>query len=270
MGNTYLNTTGANDYMTGSLPQAPSKSANLLDGSGYFFTQSKPQYDTLTASEVLNVLDYGVSNDATGDQTAAINAVLASANGQLVFFPFGIYTVEGTIIVPTGSQIAGEAWSQIMATGSNFSDINDPQVMVQVGQLGDVGSVEITDLLFTVSGPTAGAILMEWNIQEETQGSAAMWDSHFRVGGALGSSLQADNCPKLDSVNPICIAATLLLHITSEASGYFENMWAWVADDDMCVLLPNCPGSKLTVIRDTPAQTPQISVYAARVSSPVS
>jgi glucan 1,3-beta-glucosidase len=25
----------------------------------------------------------------------------------------------------------------------------------------------------------------------------------------------------------------MMLHITSESSGYFENMWAWVADHDL-------------------------------------
>ena len=45
----------------------------------------------------------------------------------------------------------------------------------RVGNEGDVGSVEISDMLFTVKGPTAGAILMEWNIHEGTQGSGKKW-----------------------------------------------------------------------------------------------
>jgi hypothetical protein len=43
--------------------------------------------------------------------------------------------------------------------------------MVKVGNTGDVGSVEIVEMLFTVKGPTAGAILMEWNIKADAQGS---------------------------------------------------------------------------------------------------
>jgi hypothetical protein len=31
--------------------------------------------------------------------------------------------------------------------------------------------MEISDMLFTVKGPTAGAILMEWNVHEKGQGS---------------------------------------------------------------------------------------------------
>jgi hypothetical protein len=37
--------------------------------------------------------------------------------------------------------------------------------MLRVGRPGDVGSVELQDLIFTTQGPTAGAILVEWNIK---------------------------------------------------------------------------------------------------------
>ncbi len=47
----------------------------------------------------------------------------------------------------------------------------------------------------------------------------------------MGSSLQAANCPKLSgSVNSNCVAASLLVRITSKASAYFENTWFWVAN----------------------------------------
>lgn len=35
-------------------------------------------------------------------------------------------------------------------------------------------------MLFGTQGPTAGAIVVEWNIAEDSQGSAGMWDSHIR------------------------------------------------------------------------------------------
>jgi hypothetical protein len=56
-----------------------------------------------------------------------------------------------------------------------------------------------------------------------------MWDTHIRVGGALGSDLDQSKCPKL-GFSEACITASLLLHVTSKSSGYFENVWAWVAD----------------------------------------
>jgi hypothetical protein len=62
-----------------------------------------------------------------------------------------------------------------------------------------------------------------------TDNLAAMWDSHFRVGGAAGTDLTIKECPKF-GYNEKCIAASLLFHVTSKGSGYFENVWVWTAD----------------------------------------
>lgn len=47
--------------------------------------------------------------------------------------------------------------------------------MLKVGNAGDVGDVEMQDLLFTTQGPTPGAILVEWNIKARSPGTAALW-----------------------------------------------------------------------------------------------
>lgn len=47
--------------------------------------------------------------------------------------------------------------------------------MLRVGAEGDTGVVELQDLMFTTVGPTAGVVLMEWNVAQDEQGSAAMW-----------------------------------------------------------------------------------------------
>jgi hypothetical protein len=56
--------------------------------------------------------------------------------------------------------------------------------MFKVGNKGSVGSVEIQDLLFTTKGATAGAILIEWNLLADKQGSAGMWGTYIRVHGS--------------------------------------------------------------------------------------
>jgi glucan 1,3-beta-glucosidase len=56
-----------------------------------------------------------------------------------------------------------------------------------VFSVGSSGPVEITDMIFSTIGPAAGAIVVEWNVHESTQGSAAMWDSHIRLGGSSSS-----------------------------------------------------------------------------------
>lgn len=44
--------------------------------------------------------------------------------------------------------------------------------------------------MFASKGAQPGAILVQWNIKQGSQGGAGMWDSHFRVGGTTGSNLQ--------------------------------------------------------------------------------
>lgn len=53
--------------------------------------------------------------------------------------------------------------------------MKNPRVMMEVGHAGDVGVMEIQDLMFTTVGATAGVVLMEWNVQQGNTGSAALW-----------------------------------------------------------------------------------------------
>ncbi|KAL4875747.1 pectate lyase superfamily protein-domain-containing protein [Aspergillus karnatakaensis] len=215
-----------------------------------WFTRRRPQYEELDAEDIVNVKHFGVKGDGTTDDTVSLNWVLSYAANlsSVVYFPYGIYMIKDTVHVPVGSRVMGQAWPQIMASGSKFEDIDSPHVAVRVGDPGDVGIIEIQDMLFTVSGPTAGAVLVEWNVEQSVKGSAAMWDSHIRIGGAAGSKLQKQQCPKnTGRVNPDCIAASLLLHLTPSSTPYLENIWVWVADHDLDVITQD-----------------QIDVYAGR------
>ena len=63
-----------------------------------------------------------------------------------------------------------------------------PRVMLQVGNPGDVGSVEMQDLIFTTKGPTPGAVLVRWNIKADKKGSAGLWGKlHYFLTTRLGS-----------------------------------------------------------------------------------
>jgi hypothetical protein len=217
----------------GLVPGLPSTDASLLTADKKLFVRARPQYETLSPSSFLIATEEGISHDGKGDQSAAINRFLAKAwsRGLVAYFPAGVYQVQDTIFIPTGSRVLGSSWSQIVGTGPAFENLNAPRVMVQVGNEGDMGTMEISDMLWTVKGSTQGAILMKWNVHESSQGSAAMWDSHFRVGGAKNSDLDISTCKK-GSFNEKCIAASLLLHVTTTASGYFENVFLWTSDHD--------------------------------------
>lgn len=131
MGKRYTSILDEGSYQVGFLDPAPSKPPVLLDATGRFYTRSKPQYETLSASSFIVVTAHGVSNDGTGDQTDAINSILSSNVGTPIFFPAGVYLIKGTVFVPVNSVLVGEGWSQIMATGSYFEDETKPQVAVR-------------------------------------------------------------------------------------------------------------------------------------------
>ncbi|KAK3393387.1 hypothetical protein B0H63DRAFT_531127 [Podospora didyma] len=185
---------------------APGRGAGLDDANDHLYVRSRPQHEGHAASSFpVATTDGGCKNDATGDQASCINKFLRRAvdSKKVAYFPAGVYAILGS--------------------GFYSSDMKSPKVMVQVGNKGDVGKMEITDMLFSVRGATAGAVLMEWNVAAVTQGAAAMWDSHFRVGGALGTDLDLSKCPKFSN-NAECIAASLLFRVTTQANGYFENV----------------------------------------------
>ena len=126
-----------------------------------------------------------------------------------------------------------------MATGTTFSDQLNPQPMWQIGNPGDVGTVEISDIVFEVKGPAPGAILVQWNIQQDGGGNAGMWDAHWRIGGSAGTGLQMDTCQLQPNITTTlagtasCLGAFMLLHVTPQANIYMENTWGWVADHEL-------------------------------------
>lgn len=212
------------------------------------YSRSRNQY----ADRTNWVVPEGAIGDGVHDDTAALSLsfAIAARTRRPVFLPTGSYIVTDTIQIPPGLIVSGMCWSQIVASGKGFEDINNPKPMIRVGNKGEVGDVEISDLLFTARGATAGWIGMEWNLKATSAGSAAMWDTAFRIGGALGTGLQKEHCPRLSgTVKKSCIAGSMMLHLTSTSSAYLENIWAWTADHD---------------IDDVPEGTAQIDVYVAR------
>ncbi|KAL8950983.1 MAG: hypothetical protein Q9222_003017 [Ikaeria aurantiellina] len=219
---------------------APSKPASLLNAQGAVFERAKPQYETVPTTSFLSVKSSGAKGDGTTDDTAAIQVIFDKATAdQIVYFDHGAYIITSTIKVPKNIKITGEIWPLIMASGPAFSDQSKPTPVFQVGQPGDTGAVEISDLMFETKGPLPGAILMQWNIHDppNAPGSSGMWDTHFRIGGTAGTDLQSNTCSKspnaTHAANPACEGAFLLLHVTEKASIYLENNWFWVSDHEL-------------------------------------
>lgn len=220
-------------------PIAPSKRpASLLDGEGKYYEHSKPQYENVPLDQFISARDSGAKGDGVTDDTAALNAaILQAANAKkILFVDAGFYKVTGTIYVPPGSRIVGEALaSVILASGSFFNDINSPQPVVKVALPGEMGSVEWSDMFVSTQGQQQGAILIEWNLGSYGNDRGGMWDVHTRIGGFAGSNLQVEQCPTTPDIvvteeNLVkeCIAAYMSVHVTKFGAGlYMENVWLW-------------------------------------------
>ncbi|KIX04498.1 uncharacterized protein Z518_05368 [Rhinocladiella mackenziei CBS 650.93] len=216
---------------------APTMPASLMNGNAVF-ERSKPQYENIPVSSFVSVKSAGARGDGVTDDTASIQSIFDNATtDQIVYFDHGAYVVTDTVKVPKNIKITGEIWPLIMAQGNAFTDLANPKPVFQVGVPGDSGSVEITDLIFETMGPLPGAIMMEWNVAETSQGSCGMWDVHFRIGGTAGTQLQQDTCQANVTgsfeFKPQCAGSFLMMHITQQASVYLENCWFWVADHEL-------------------------------------
>ncbi|KAH8898176.1 pectin lyase-like protein [Thozetella sp. PMI_491] len=238
-GRLYGASTGAGKAVQAVQADSTTKPASLLNSAGNVFTRSKPQYESVAVGNFLSVKSAGAKGDGTTDDTAAIQAVFDKATtDQVVYFDHGAYLITDTVKVPKDIKITGEIWPMIMAGGStNFKDQANPKPVFQVGQAGDVGAVEMSDLIFETAGPQPGAILVEWNVKESSQGAAGMWDVHFRIGGSAGTQMELEQCAKnpnvTNAVNPNCFGSFMMLHVTKQATAYLENTWYWVADHSL-------------------------------------
>jgi hypothetical protein len=149
-GRMYMDSTGRGSFVQGPLKK-PTKSAALLrSGTETFFARPKPQYENYAVSDFISVKSLGAKGDGRTDDTAAIQQALnQNAGCKIIYFPAGFYLITSTVLVPAGSRLVGEAWSVLAATGAAFQDISSPKPVFKIGNAGDEGLVEISDLVFS-------------------------------------------------------------------------------------------------------------------------
>ncbi len=164
---------GANGVRIQRELAAPPKPSSLIDSSGRFYERYKPQYEGVPVTSFVSVKSRGAAGDGVTDDTAVIQLIFDTATfDEVIYFDHGAYVVSDTIRVPKNIRMTGECWPMIMAHGTAFSDMNHPKPVWQVGVPGDVGRVEMSDMVFETIGPAPGAIMVEWNIKGTEPGAA--------------------------------------------------------------------------------------------------
>jgi glucan 1,3-beta-glucosidase len=151
-------------FQAGQSITAARLSALTVDGNSYF-AMKPPTYEDFAVDQVVNVktvANLPVRGDGNTDDTANINAVLLKSVGKLVYFPAGTYIVTDSLVIPPESRIVGDAYaSSISAAFSpRFNNPDAPTAMVKLGNPGDVGVGQISDMLFTVSDVLPGCKLV--------------------------------------------------------------------------------------------------------------
>jgi glucan 1,3-beta-glucosidase len=237
-------------------PITPNPRPSVLLSNGRYYARSKPQYESLTASSFISARSSGARGDAATDDTAALQAAIDASVSQnkILFLDYGLYRVTSTLRIPPGARIVGESYPVILSGGAYFSDKANPKPVVQVGSSsGQQGRVELSDFVVSTQNAQAGAILIEWNLDSTSAGTApsGMWDVHVRLGGFTGTQQQVGQCvktPGSSTVKDGCVVAFMAMHVTKGAKGlYMENVWLWTADHDI-----------------DDAQNTQITVYSGR------
>lgn len=248
LGNTFMegassvNTEGQSVYGVGTILTYASRPDQLISQAGgtawsskWYKFQRKPQYGSVDINSVINVRDYGAKGDGSTDDTAAFQAVFSHAfrSGGIIFIPHGVYILSDTVELEVGVMVVGECWSQLMAKGSGFSNLKAAKPLIRVGiPGGSVGLVEMSDLIITSKGLATNLVGLEWNIHGPNSGTVpGIYDVHVRIGGTVNTDLQVAQCPQGKGIS--CRAGLMMIHITPHGGGYFQNVWAWVADHDI-------------------------------------
>jgi glucan 1,3-beta-glucosidase len=153
----------------------PTRPAGLYDlERGKILDRGKPNYNDLSVDQFISAKSFGCVGDGITDDSICLQNLFNSVDwSSIAYIDHGAYVISQQIRIPMNIRIMGEGWPLIMIKQSDiWNDINNAQPAFIVGHKGDVGKLEIQDIIFETLGPVPGAILMEWNLEEDAPGSA--------------------------------------------------------------------------------------------------
>lgn len=160
--------------------------------------------------EVINVKSakYGAKGDGSTDDTAAITAAIADAiaisgdaDGQVVFFPPGVYMISSTITLTNRVRLLGSGiWITVLRATTGFSFNGTTTAMVRIGTGAGVDSYGSIEYMTIDANDVANSICVRLNNAQERTGPRNCALSRYRIAGinSAGSfanqNLSIDRC----------------------------------------------------------------------------
>jgi hypothetical protein len=188
-------------------------------------------YSTADIVNVKTVSGHTVKGDGNTDDTKGLNAILAenADSCKITYIPFGVYNRPR--IVRILELVAISRYDGPCFSDNASSDWDkDPRPVVQLGNPGDIGMIEIQDMRFSVGEILPGAKIIEINAAGDQPGDVGLWNTMAMVGGTADTSI-ASACTSQDPKD--CMAAFMVMHLTESSSAYIENFWGWTADHNL-------------------------------------
>lgn len=224
---------------TGSSSSSTTTTATLCGGSDEnpstgLATGATPR-PTFVGLPFVSVTTYGAMGDGEADDTAALQAGLAS--GFPLFLPSGVYKVSDTLQVPCNGTLLGEGLATIALApnapgfggGGNGSGFK-AMLSTPPSTPSSPCYAHLADLSLSTLGPgNMGALLLN----HTSNSDSGLWDVTIRLYG-YGVGLKAQLGPPTPgdpSFSP------------DSGGGVLSNTWWWVADHNLTDLLPMNNGS---------------------------
>lgn len=183
-----------------------------------------PRPAFIGANIVNAVTQYGAVGDGATDDTAALQAALAT--GAVVFLPSGTYAVSDTIAMACGAALVGEGLATVAlveaAPGFNASNTTGGFKPMLSTPSNASCTAQLVDIALSSLGPGNDAAVL---LDHQAGVGSGLWDvtirQYFRVG------LKARFGPPLTGVAPIPAAPAGI------GAAVLSNTHFWIADHNL-------------------------------------
>lgn len=91
--------------------QTPARPSVLVAQNNSYFEMTRPLFLNYTQVDVTTI---GLIGDGNTDNSKALQTALNNyANKAVLFFPYGLYVIENTVVIPPGTRMVGQVCAHV-------------------------------------------------------------------------------------------------------------------------------------------------------------